>query len=129
MRLPLWIAVLTALCIGVACQTTATNGAAGSITTEVIIISIVNNVTVTATDTVTATKTVGGQAGTTGAAATSSPGGGNSTSSRGATGTGGIRPNATSTQLPVQAHAVPGSRGVGTFLSLVWLALAFVLLG
>lgn len=90
----LYIGFLLALVLGLLAQTNA------EVTTEVIVVSIVNNVTVTQTQQVTTTQTVQ-QTGS----ITSTSRIGNLTTTMAGTGTGAMRPNATGTLMPVQGHA------------------------
>jgi hypothetical protein len=142
-----WLAILTALVLKTAVShplapstyqllalhpggqaqttTTTTSGATSGVTTEVIIISIISNVTVTRVDTVTTTQTVQGQ---TQQSTGKLPGFTNSTRTAGGTGSGGLRPTGNGTFVPVRGQAAPADRQPGCLVPLVLLVTGMMLL-
>ncbi|KAF2994433.1 hypothetical protein G7054_g13287 [Neopestalotiopsis clavispora] len=98
--------------------------AAAQVTTEIIVISVVNNVTVTQTDRVTTTETILRQTGD----MTSTSKFPNITSTVASTGTGAMRPNATATFLPVQGQAVATGKQYGWRVTVTLVTAAFALL-
>ncbi|ETS80935.1 hypothetical protein PFICI_08464 [Pestalotiopsis fici W106-1] len=99
--------------------------ATAEVTTEVIVISIINNVTVTQTDRITTTQTVLSQTGD----VTSTSGFSNLTSTIASTGTGAIHPNATATLLPVLGQATTIRKQYVWHVKIPLLAAAYALLG